>query len=114
MSNTRNTPVEALERAYPLRVTAYAVRRGSGGAGRHRGGDGVVRQYEALVPCVATVLSERRRLAPPGAAGGAPGARGVNRLNEAVLPAKCRVTMQPGDRLTLETPGGGGWGEPPP
>jgi N-methylhydantoinase B len=114
MSNTRNTPIEALERAYPLRVTGYAVRRGSGGGGRHRGGDGVVRQYEALVPCVATVLSERRRLAPPGAAGGAPGARGVNRLNEAVLPAKCRVTMQPGDRLTLETPGGGGWGEPPP
>lgn len=112
MSNTRNTPVEALERAYPLRVAAYAVRRGSGGEGRHRGGDGVVRCYEALEPCVATVLSERRRRPPPGAAGGLPGACGINRLNDVVLPAKCRVTMQPGDCLTIETPGGGGWGAP--
>jgi N-methylhydantoinase B len=110
MSNTRNTPVESLERAYPLRVAEYAVRRGSGGAGRHRGGDGVVRRYEALAPCVATVLSERRVRRPPGAAGGQPGACGVNRLNGDVLPAKCRVTMRPGDILTIETPGGGGWG----
>ena len=110
MSNTRNTPVESLERAYPLRIVEYAVRRGSGGAGLHHGGDGVVRRYQALTECTATLLTERRRLAPPGAYGGAPGISGINRLNGDVLPAKCRVTMQPGDVLTIETPGGGGWG----
>jgi N-methylhydantoinase B len=110
MSNTRNTPVESLERAYPLRVVEYAVRRGSGGAGLHRGGDGVVRRYQALVECTATLLTERRRVAPPGANGGAAGQPGVNRLNGVDLPAKCRITMQPGDVLTIETPGGGGWG----
>lgn len=110
MSNTRNTPVESLERAYPLRVVEYAVRRGSGGAGVHRGGDGVVRRYQALVPCTATLLTERRRVAPPGANGGAAGAMGRNLLNEAPLPAKTRVTMHAGDVLTIETPGGGGWG----
>jgi N-methylhydantoinase B len=112
MSNTRNTPVEALERAYPLRVRAYAVRRGSGGAGAHRGGDGVVRRYEALADCTATLLTERRRLAPPGAAGGAPGAPGRNLLNDVELPAKTRVAMRAGDVLTIETPGGGGYGSP--
>jgi N-methylhydantoinase B len=110
MSNTRNTPVESLERAYPLRVVEYAVRRGSGGAGTHGGGDGVVRRYQALVPCTATLLTERRRVAPPGANGGAAGATGRNRLNDQPLPAKTRVAMQPGDVLTIETPGGGGWG----
>lgn len=113
MSNTRNTPVESLERAYPLRVVEYAVRRGSGGQGLHRGGDGVVRRYQALVPCTATLLTERRRIAPPGANGGAPGAVGANRLNDEELPAKTRVTMQAGDVLTIETPGGGGWGAAP-
>jgi len=110
MSNTRNTPVESLERAYPLRIVEYAVRRGSGGAGRHRGGDGIVRRYEALSECTATLLTERRRVAPPGAAGGGDGAPGINLLNGVPLPAKCRITMQPGDVLTIETPGGGGWG----
>lgn len=110
MSNTRNTPVESLERAYPLRVTEYAVRRGSGGAGHFHGGDGVVRRYQALVPCTATLLTERRLVAPPGANGGHAAQPGVNRLNDTVLPAKTRVTMQAGDVLTLETPGGGGWG----
>jgi N-methylhydantoinase B len=110
MSNTRNTPIESLERAYPLRVVEYAVRRGSGGAGRHRGGDGVVRRYQALVPCTATLLTERRRTAPPGAHGGGAGQEGANRLNDAVLPAKTRVAMQAGDVLTIETPGGGGFG----
>ena len=110
MSNTRNTPVESLERAYPLRVVEYAVRRGSGGAGLHCGGDGVVRRYQALVECTATLLTERRRVAPPGANGGQPGKAGANRLNDKPLPAKCRITMQPGDVLTIETPGGGGWG----
>ncbi|MBL0171347.1 MAG: hydantoinase B/oxoprolinase family protein [Gemmatimonadaceae bacterium] len=110
MSNTRNTPVESLERAYPLRVVEYSVRRGSGGMGVHRGGDGVVRRYQALVECTATLLTERRRMSPPGASGGGAGQAGVNRLNGVPLPAKCRMTMQPGDVLTIETPGGGGWG----
>ena len=110
MSNTRNTPIEALERAYPLRVVEYSVRRGSGGMGAHRGGDGVVRCYQALTECTATLLTERRRVAPPGARGGGPGQAGVNQLNGASLPAKCRITMQPGDVLTIKTPGGGGWG----
>ncbi len=113
MSNTRNTPVESLERAYPLRVVEYAVRRGSGGPGRHHGGDGVVRRYQALVPCTATLLTERRRVAPPGAAGGGDARAGINRLNDDVLPAKTRVAMQAGDVLTIETPGGGGWGSTP-
>ncbi|MCC6243068.1 MAG: hydantoinase B/oxoprolinase family protein [Gemmatimonadaceae bacterium] len=112
MSNTRNTPVESLERAYPLRVTEYAVRRGSGGAGMHRGGDGVVRRYQALTECTATLLTERRQMAPPGANGGSSGHSGINRLNNTTLPAKCRVALQPGDVVTIETPGGGGWGAP--
>jgi N-methylhydantoinase B len=113
MSNTRNTPVESLERAYPLRVVEYAVRRGSGGAGLHHGGDGVVRRYQALVPCAATLLTERRRVAPPGAQGGREGRAGRNLLNGEPLPAKTRVALQAGDVLTLETPGGGGWGATP-
>jgi N-methylhydantoinase B len=112
MSNTRNTPVEALESAYPIRIDEYAVRRGSGGAGRHAGGDGVVRRYRVLAPCTATLLTERRRRAPRGAAGGLRGAPGRNLLNDRELPAKCRVELQPGDVLTIETPGGGGWGAP--
>lgn len=110
MSNTRNTPIESLERAYPLRVVEYAVRRGSGGEGTYRGGDGVVRRYQAMEPCTATLLTERRAVAPPGAEGGAAGTVGRNLLNGAVLPAKTRVAMRAGDVLTIETPGGGGWG----
>ncbi len=112
MSNTRNTPVESLERTYPLRVVSYSVRRGSGGIGRNKGGDGVVRRYQALVPCTATVLSERRAVSPPGAAGGGAGQPGVNTINGNTMPAKFRAAMQPGDILTLETPGGGGYGTP--
>jgi N-methylhydantoinase B len=93
-----------------LRVVEYAVRRGSGGMGVHRGGDGVVRRYQALTECTATLLTERRRVAPPGASGGGAGEPGVNSLNGHPLPAKCRVTLQPGDVLSIETPGGGGWG----
>jgi N-methylhydantoinase B len=111
MSNTLNTPVESLETAYPLRVEEYALRAGSGGAGAHLGGDGVVRRYRALEPCTVTLLTERRRHAPGGAAGGAPGAPGRNLLNDRELPSKCRVELQPGDVLTVETPGGGGWGK---
>jgi N-methylhydantoinase B len=110
MSNTLNTPVESLETAYPLRIDQYALRPGSGGGGINRGGEGVVRRYRALEPCTVTLLTERRRHAPPGAAGGASGMPGRNLLNDRELPAKCRVEMKPGDVLTIETPGGGGWG----
>jgi N-methylhydantoinase B len=110
MSNTLNTPIESLEGAYPLRVERYELRRGSGGGGRHRGGDGVVRAYRALVACTVTLLTERRRHAPRGAAGGGDGTPGRNLLNGTELPAKCRVELLPGDVLTIETPGGGGWG----
>lgn len=113
MSNTRNTPIESLERAYPLRVLEYAVRRGSGGAGQHRGGDGVVRRYQALVPCTATLLTERREVQPAGAQHGDAGSCGRNTLNEHTLPAKTRVAMNAGDVLSIETPGGGGWGAKP-
>lgn len=110
MSNTRNTPIESLERAFPLRIVEYSIRRGSGGAGRYRGGDGVVRRYQALVPCTATILTERRSVAPAGAHGGGDAAVGRNLLNGDALPAKTRVALKAGDILTIETPGGGGWG----
>jgi N-methylhydantoinase B len=112
MSNTLNTPVEALEREFPLRVTTYAIRRGSGGDGAHRGGDGVVREYEALAPMRFSLLTERRRHAPPGADGGEPGARGRNALDGAELPPKAHGHLGPGQRLRIETPGGGGHGSP--
>jgi N-methylhydantoinase B len=111
MSNTRNTPVEALELEFPLRVREYAIRRGSGGAGAQRGGDGVVRELEALAPMGFSLLTERRRHAPPGAAGGAPGARGRNLLDGEELPPKARGSLAPGQTLRIETPGGGGHGE---
>lgn len=110
MSNTRNTPIESLEQAYPLRIDEYAIRRGSGGAGRHRGGDGVVRRYRALERCTVTLVTERRRHRPAGAAGGSPGASGLNLLNGEPIPAKCRLELNPGDVVTIMTPGGGGWG----
>ncbi len=112
MSNTLNTPVEALELEFPLRVVEYAVRRGSGGAGAHRGGDGVVREYEALADMELSLLTARRRHAPPGAEGGEPGARGRNRLDGEELPSKARRTLRAGSRLRIETPGGGGHGAP--
>jgi N-methylhydantoinase B len=134
MTNTLNTPVEALEMAYPFRVTEYAVRRGSGGAGRHPGGDGVTRTYEFLTPATVTLLTDRRLSAPYGLAGGGPGTPGRNTLQRLAsdvilrneesgagepasrhtheLPSRVRLTVSPGDRLTIETPGGGGWGRP--
>ncbi|HEY6061350.1 MAG TPA: hydantoinase B/oxoprolinase family protein [Gemmatimonadales bacterium] len=112
MSNTRNTPVEVLELEYPVRVRCYALRPGSGGAGRWRGGEGVVREIELLAPAEASILSERRRHGPSGAAGGAGGACGRNLLNDALLPAKANLRLEAGDVLRIETPGGGGWGEP--
>ncbi|HXV02879.1 MAG TPA: hydantoinase B/oxoprolinase family protein [Gaiellaceae bacterium] len=110
MSNTLTTPVEALELAYPLRVRRHDLRLGSGGAGRHRGGDGVVREIEALEPCRASILSDRRDHAPAGSRGGEPGRAGRNFLNGNALPSKTTVDLESGDVLRLETPGGGGWG----
>ncbi len=112
MSNTRNTPIESLEHAYPLRIDEYAVRRNSGGTGHHPGGDGVVRRYRALEPCTVTLVTERRRHAPKGAAGGGDGQTGRNMLNGEPIPAKCRLTLKPGDVISVLTPGGGGWGAP--
>ena len=112
MSNTLNTPVEALEREFPLRVVEYALRRGSGGAGAHRGGDGVVREIEVLRETRFSLIAERRRHAPRGAAGGGPGAPGRDLLDGAPLPGKATGTLQAGQRLRIETPGGGGYGTP--
>lgn len=110
MSNTLNTPIEALESEFPLRVRELSLRRGSGGEGAHRGGDGIVREIEALVELRYTLLTERRRHAPRGCAGGGDGAPGRNLLNGEPLPSKSGGSLQPGDILRLETPGGGGFG----
>jgi N-methylhydantoinase B/oxoprolinase/acetone carboxylase alpha subunit len=115
MSNTRNTPIEALEFAYPLRVVEYSLRHGSGGTGQHRGGDGLVRNLEFLAPATATITSERRVTRPYGLQGGGGGENGRNQLirngTATDLPGKTSVSLQPGDTLRLETPGGGGWGK---
>jgi N-methylhydantoinase B len=113
MSNTLNTPIEALETEYPVRVTELSIRHGSGGAGKHRGGDGVARELEALEPMHYTLIGERRRHAPRGRDGGAPGARGRDLLNGEQAPAKGEGGLSPGDRLRIETPGGGGFGSEP-
>jgi N-methylhydantoinase B len=112
MSNTLNTPIEALELEFPLRAVEYSLRRGTGGDGRHRGGDGVVRELEALAEMSYSLITERRGHAPPGADGGDPGAPGRNLLNGEELPAKASGALNPGDRLRIETPGGGGHGAP--
>jgi N-methylhydantoinase B len=112
MSNTLNTPVEALELEFPLRVAEYAVRRGSGGAGRAHGGDGVVRELEALEDMTYSLLTERRRHGPPGAAGGEDGAPGRNLLDGDELEPKASGELRAGQRLRIETPGGGGHGAP--
>jgi N-methylhydantoinase B len=111
MSNTRNTPIESLEQAYPIRIDEYAVRRGSGGTGQHRGGDGVIRRYRVRERCTVTLVTERRRHRPAGASGGGPGMSGQNLLNGQPIPAKCRIELNPGDVVTVMTPGGGGWGK---
>ncbi len=115
MTNSLNTPAEALEYYYPFRVRRYAYRKGSGGRGKYRGGDGLVREIELLVPAQVTILSERRRFAPYGLGGGRPGATGRNSVLRAngrmeALPGKCNFQAQPGDVVRIETPGGGGWG----
>jgi N-methylhydantoinase B len=112
MSNALNTPVEALELAYPLRVRSYSLREGSGGRGLRRGGDGVARELEVLEQCRMSLLTERRRHAPKGAAGGAAGLPGRNLLNGEELPPKATRTLAAGDVLRIETPGGGAYGMP--
>jgi N-methylhydantoinase B len=110
MSNTLNTPVEALETEFPLRVRELALRRGSGGGGRHSGGEGIAREIEALAPMRFTLIGERRRHPPRGRDGGGDGAIGADLLNGQPLPGKCEGSLQPGDRLRIETPGGGAIG----
>jgi N-methylhydantoinase B/oxoprolinase/acetone carboxylase alpha subunit len=110
MSNTLNTPVEALELSYPLRVERYELRRGSGGPGYFRGGDGVVRELRVLESCRLSLLTQRRTLAPRGAAGGGDGLPGRTLLNGGELPAFATIALEPGDLLRIETPGGGGYG----
>jgi N-methylhydantoinase B len=110
MSNTLSTPVEALELQYPLRVRRYALRLGSGGAGRRNGGDGVVRELEALEDCRLSLIGERRARAPQGERGGEPGLPGRNLLNGEPLPAKTTRDLAAGDVVTIETPGAGGFG----
>jgi len=115
MTNTMNTPIEALEYAYPFRVRRYEIRRGSGGAGRYRGGDGIRRDIELLHDAQVTILSERRKFQPYGLAGGEPGRRGQNVLirdgEERELPGKVNLTVGAGDVISIRTPGGGGWGK---
>ncbi len=115
MTNTLNTPVEALEFQFPLRVLRYAIRHASGGDGQYRGGDGLERELEFLAPAQVTVISERRRFEPYGLQGGSPGQTGENTLlrhgvEEVRLNAKATVDVEPGDVLRVSTPGGGGWG----
>lgn len=117
MTNTLNTPIEALEINYPFRLVRYQLRPGSGGLGLHRGGDGIIREYEVLAPATVTVLSERRAVGPWGLHGGAAGLPGRNAIVYAdgrreELPSKFTRRLMPGARLRVETPGGGGWGEP--
>ena len=112
MSNARNTPVEALERAYPFRVERYTLRRGSGGAGLHRGGDGVVRELRVLAPLRLSVIAQRRQLAPRGAAGGADGARGRTLVDGVEQAASVSLDLEAGAVVRIETPGGGGYGSP--
>ena len=116
MTNSLNTPAEALEYAYPLRVRQYSLRTGSGGGGRYRGGDGIVREIEVLTEAEVTLLSDRRLRAPWGLSGGAeglPGNASVIREDGSVeqLPGKINVRLRPGERIRIESPGGGGWGE---
>src|SRR5208282_3821957 len=114
MTNTLNTPIEALEAYYPMRITEYRIRRGSGGRGRARGGDGLIRELECLVDSNVSLLTERRTIAPYGLAGGGPGATGMNILVRGTrrtrLPGKINIDLKARERIRIETPGGGAWG----
>lgn len=116
MTNSWNTPVEAFEHQYPLRIESYRVRKNSGGRGAHRGGDGIVREFRFLTPAEVTVLSDRRVRGPYGLKGGEAGKPGRNTLlrggrKAEALPAKTRFEIAADDVLRIETPGGGGWGK---
>ena len=110
MTNSLNTPAEALEYAYPLRVREYRLRKESGGKGKQRGGDGVVREIETLVPSRMSLLADRRKRGPYGLRGGSDGKPGKNKINRRDISAKGSHELKPGDRIRIETPGGGGWG----
>lgn len=110
MTNTLNTPIEVMESSFPLRVRRYAIRRGSGGAGAQRGGDGLVRELELLAPASVTVIAERRRHRPWGAAGGEPGLAGEDRVDGERVPGKHQAELRAGQLLSIATPGGGGYG----
>jgi N-methylhydantoinase B/oxoprolinase/acetone carboxylase alpha subunit len=119
MTNSKNTPIEALERAYPIRVLRYRLRRGSGGAGLAPGGEGIERDLEVLERATLSLITDRRRSRPWGLDGGEPGATGENWLlpggDEAAarrLPDKVTLALRPGDVIRVLTPGGGGWGSP--
>ena len=118
MTNTLNTPVEAIERELPVMVESYSVRKGSGGPGRFPGGDGIIRQYRFLEDSHVSLITERREKRPWGARGGEDGKSGRNTLvsggEEEKLPAKCSVAVKAGEAVRIETPGGGGWGAPVP
>ncbi|HSG70044.1 MAG TPA: hydantoinase B/oxoprolinase family protein, partial [Planctomycetaceae bacterium] len=118
MTNTRLTDVEVIESRYPVRVLEFSIRRGSGGIGKYRGGDGVIRRIRFLESLDVSLLTERRgKFTPYGLQGGQPGAIGENRIEQAadgvsrILPGKVQLQVRPGDVVTIATPGGGGWGE---
>ena len=116
MTNTRNTPIECLESEYPFMITRYEIRQNSGGSGKHRGGDGILREYLFNCPSQVSIISERRRNSPYGLSGGKPGAKGINshfdcsKGREEILPGKTAFKVHQGDKVRIETPGGGGFG----
>jgi N-methylhydantoinase B/oxoprolinase/acetone carboxylase alpha subunit len=112
MTNTRITDPEVLEARFPVRVVQFGIRRGSGGAGKRRGGDGVIRELEMLEPMRVSILSERRVLAPFGLEGGASGQRGRNFCGDRDVGGKAVFDVEAGERVRIETPGGGGHGAP--
>jgi N-methylhydantoinase B len=116
MTNSLNTPAEALEYAYPLRVRQYSLRLGSGGKGKYRGGDGIIREIEVLTDAEVTLLADRRERGPYGLAGGSDGVPGKailirNDGSSQELPGKFNIRLRKGERIRIETPGAGGWGE---
>lgn len=111
MTNSWNTPVEAFEHQYPVRIERYAVRRGSGGSGKHAGGDGIIRAFRFLEPTEITLIADRRTRSPYGLAGGKPGSEGRDFFRNRAIPSKIRLQTKSGDLLEIQTPGGGSWGK---
>ncbi len=116
MTNTLNTPVEALERELPVMINSYSIRKNSGGLGKFKGGDSIIREYKFLSPATVSMITDRRKFAPYGIEGGKPGKRGKNTLisrNKArPIAAKATFDVKKADSISIETPGGGGWGKP--